>query len=120
MGLKTWFKQMGGTLIACLLLSFVVVPTLDSAVCATDGERPVAQSHQQTIQGASADPQQDKEQDHGSEVCIHGHCHHASPFVGAALDHFRLSNPPALHTTPVNLGFPPSSSVDRLKEPPRA
>ncbi len=120
MALKTWYKQAGGALIACLLMAFVGAPTLDSAVCARDGERPAAVNHAMAAQIASADHHQDKGHDGGSDVCIHGHCHHGSPCVGAEVASNGVSVPVASRTAPPSLGFPPSSPQDRLEEPPRA
>ncbi len=119
MALKTWFKQVGGALIACLLLAFVAGPIIDTAVCANDGDRATAQSHELVVQTTSAD-HQDKDHDGGSDMCIHGHCHHASPFVGAEVAYTNLRNPLARHTAPQSRGLPPSSAQDRLEEPPRA
>lgn len=118
--LRTWFQQMGGALIACLLLALVVAPTLDTAICAGDGERASAASVQMSDQGVDADHQKNKSHDGGSDVCIHGHCHHASPALGWNDAQYSARDPVTSHTAPRNLGFPPSSAQDRLEEPPRA
>lgn len=119
-GLKTWFRRMGGALIACLLLALVVAPSLDLAICANDGGRAFASSVQVTDQGVDADNQKSRDHEGGSDACIHGHCHHASPAIGGDEVSYSAPDPLSSHTAPKNVGFPPSSAPDRLEEPPRA
>ncbi|AAK24685.1 hypothetical protein CC_2720 [Caulobacter vibrioides CB15] len=133
--LRTWMRQVGGALIACLLVALVVAPSIDSAICANDSERSSSVSGTASDQGAS-DPnvfdqgvsgrgvdiahQKSNGDDGGADVCIHGHCHHASPVISGDGARGSVRQPLASHTSPRNLRFPPSSAQGRLEEPPRA
>ncbi|WP_232792970.1 hypothetical protein [Caulobacter hibisci] len=89
-------------------------------MCATDGERSSATSVQVVDQSVDVDHKNSNDHDGGADVCIHGHCHHASPIIGGEGLLYSARDPLTSHTAPRNLGVPPSSAPDRLEEPPRA
>lgn len=116
--LTTWLKRTGGVVIACLLLSLVVAPAVDAAICGVEPSS--AESLLVVEETASLDAAGDEHGQGDVDACLHGHCHHATPLIGAqamqtgalAIVHARL--------TPAIAGLPPSRASDRLNKPPRA
>lgn len=118
--LSTWLMRSGGALVACLMLALVVAPTLDAAMCASDGGRSSATMVEIADQSASVDQKEGEDHSGGSDLCIHGHCHHASPIIDRDGVLYGARHPLTLHSAPRNFGLPPSWPQDRLEEPPRA
>ncbi|MBX3476246.1 MAG: hypothetical protein KF910_01440 [Brevundimonas sp.] len=102
-----------------LLIAVFAVPSVDAAVCATEG--PAAASHvvdnHVSEEGAAGDEADDRGGGHG--LCSHGHCHHGS--VG------RVDSSPETVKLTVTKGRSPfvddnltSYASEGLKRPPRA
>lgn len=115
--LTTLLKRMGGVVIACLLLTLVVTPAADAVIC---GFEPASMTSHVTDDAALADVAGDEHGPADIDACFHGHCHHASPLIGAqilALDTLPVAQ---AHLVPALAGLPPSLAPDRLNKPPRA
>jgi hypothetical protein len=79
--MKTWWRDLGGLLAACVLTLLVVAPTMNACLCANSAP----------ASGAAVEAVQS--QDHRDSApcdaacCLNGHCHHGgsmlNPFVTA-------------------------------------
>ena len=78
-----WWRKVGMALAALVLTVLTLGPSLDGLLCRDEGsvsavaaELPVAVASDHGETGPA---------DEGPGVCLHGHCHHAAPYVPAAL-----------------------------------
>lgn len=121
-GANTWLKQVGGALLACLLLVSFVAPSIWTGLCA--GDAVVAVEKVVTAQAAGdADASfagLDQREDGAADICLEGHCHHAPTLITAVLtDQTTVDVSQVLHERAMP-AIPPSRAQDRLPEPPRA
>lgn len=117
--LLTWLRQMGGVVCACLMLAMVVAPNVDAAICAAEPSMTMADQHGPAHLTAD-DIAQDRDQNDGGEVCVHGHCHHGSPVIGLVTMQVTVPALATVRLAPHSAGIPSSPWPDRIKEPPRA
>jgi hypothetical protein len=118
--LRTWWRKLGGPVIACLLAALVASPALDAFVCKgeldtaavstvfSDGQTDASALHDQTAPG------------HDADACVHGHCHHGLTLALAAAE--AMAAPAALsplHSMAVG-SAPTSLNPSGLERPPRA
>uniref|UniRef100_B0SUV1 Uncharacterized protein n=1 Tax=Caulobacter sp. (strain K31) TaxID=366602 RepID=B0SUV1_CAUSK len=118
----TWLKHLASALFACLLLASFVTPSVRTGLCAGD---PAMAAMQVLAAEAAGQGDLDLEafanQEEGAgEICLEGHCHHASPLIdGAVVQHAVLQRDGG-RLVPPSLGMPPSLEPDSPSEPPRA
>jgi hypothetical protein len=121
--LRTWWRKAGGLVVACLLATLIIGPTLDAMVCGGESEAAVGSiphGAAQTLVSAHHDQLDLDVGDGEAGNCAHGHCHH-----GVALG-FIVADAAALHTPTVQSHALAPSSVrasrapSGLERPPRA
>lgn len=116
-GLKAWWRQLGGLVAVCLMLTVLAVPTLDAVVCQGDGDRPTASAEGQTVVGVDLEH---ASTGHGlPSSCPHGHCHHGAGFPLAAAESAVSRIQPAIPHAPRVLAQRASLSPASLERPPR-
>jgi hypothetical protein len=79
--MKTWWRDLGGLLAACVLALLVVAPTMNACLCAESA----------SISGAAVQSAQNRGHRDGAPCdatcCLSGHCHHGgsmlNPFATA-------------------------------------
>lgn len=80
----TWWRNLGGLIVACVLALLVVAPSVSMAACICDS--PAAPVIGLETGVATGQTLQDDQRDHGAPCeaacCVGGHCHHG----GAMLD----------------------------------
>jgi hypothetical protein len=107
--------------LAALVLTVLTLgPGLDGLLCKDEGSLSAAAADMPAAQVSSADGHSEPA-DEGAGVCVHGHCHHAAPYVP--------TSPEAAETPQDLLGVahpPPRDRVPTsdpkfgLMRPPRA
>jgi hypothetical protein len=118
--LRTWWRKLGGPMIACLLAALIAGPVLDAVVCKGEfGAAPVSAVFSDGQTDASA-PHDQTEPGHGADACVHGHCHHGLTLALAAAE--AMAAPAALSQLhAMAVGSPPASlNPSGLERPPRA
>jgi hypothetical protein len=110
---KTWWRNLGGLLAACVLALLVVGPMVASAACVCD-ERP-ASAHQ-TLQA---------DQEHDSApckavCCLGGHCHHGGSLLDMPAVVVAMLAPAATKHIEAPARALASRSPAPLDQPPRA
>lgn len=78
-----WWRKVGMALAALVLTVLTLGPSLDGLLCKDEGSLSAAAAEMPTTQISSADGHS-QPADEGAGVCVHGHCHHAAPYVSAA------------------------------------
>lgn len=114
-----WWRKFGTALAALVLTVLTFGPSLDAIICHDEGAglaSAAAEAPSERLTGGI--PAGEHQDEIG--VCIHGHCHHPSPYVPATL----LANAePAViaakHAV-VQVAVPTSDLKFGLKRPPRA
>ncbi|ALL15484.1 hypothetical protein [Caulobacter henricii] len=117
----TWLKHLGGALFACLLLASFVTPAVGAALCLSD---PMAVASDQLAAEAptviESDAEDSDAQEEGErQTCVEGHCHHATPLIGADVASLAAQDINRVRLVPAAPGIPPSLAPARLHEPPR-
>lgn len=117
--LTIWLRQGGALLGALVLVMAAAGPSLDALICSHDTDEAVAA---QQVAPVSADAPDTSPGHSGqdSDICPHGHCHHAVPYMATAFAVLRgVHQPPprfALVSTPIRI----DGAVFELNRPPRA
>lgn len=120
-GLRTWWRKLGGLMVACLMALVLGGPILDALVCKGEDQPVAAVNHPDVAQTVAALDQDDGQAGHeGPEICAHGHCHHGVT-VGLLVDDADLHSWPrvALHAQPAAPSHT-SQAPTGLERPPRA
>jgi hypothetical protein len=118
----TWLKHLASALFACLLLASFVTPSVRAGLCVGD---PVVAAVQVLAAEANGQGDLDVEafdnrEEGAGEICLEGHCHHASPLIDGAFAHHAFFQRDSVRLVPGPLGMPPSLEPDSPSEPPRA
>jgi len=117
-GRSTWWRRLGATLAALALVVLTFGPSLDSLLCHDEAGLQAAAAEQTVASNPDAEAEHPAAD--GSGLCVHGHCHHAAPFLPA--DAVRSAEPAshlARHTW-ARATLPSSAPKFGLKRPPRA
>jgi hypothetical protein len=108
----TWWRNLGGLLVACVLTLLVAAPMTSAAACLCADDAPAAS---QTIQ---VEHQQDSAPCKAA-CCLGGHCHHASPALGALISTVATPAPVTARHAITPGHVLPSLTVSALDRPPR-
>lgn len=108
----TWWRNLGGLLVACVLTLLVAAPAVSSAACLCADDAPAVS---QTIQ---ADHQQDSAPCKAA-CCLGGHCHHAGPALDALVSTAATPAPTAARHAISPGHVLPSLTASALERPPR-
>lgn len=73
---------MGAALAALVLTVLTFGPGLDTLICHDEGGLPAAAA-EVPVGDVASDDSPASHPDDGAGVCIHGHCHHPTPYVAA-------------------------------------
>ena len=79
-GRGAWWRRLGGLWAALVLVALAVGPSLDGFICHDEGGRATAAAALADV-AAQDVGQPNPAHDDGLGPCVHGHCHHASPYV---------------------------------------
>jgi len=77
---STWWRRLGGPWVALVLAVLALGPSLDGLICHDEG-RPASSSSSAAVVAAQDVDQPSPAHDDGLGPCVHGHCHHAAPYV---------------------------------------
>lgn len=114
---KTWWRDLGGLLAACVLALLVVAPVANAGPCVCADSFAVSD-----LGGAAA--QNDKHGDKGAceaACCLGGHCHQGASVLNPLVP--GLPTPLAIGTEPSSAMTPPalaSRAIAGPDRPPRA
>jgi hypothetical protein len=112
----TWWRNLGGLLVACVLALLVVAPTVSMATCLCEAEAPVVEMSTAAVQGDS--------QDHGAPCeaacCVSGHCHHGGAMLDTAVAEVSAPAPTASDHAMTSAHVLASRVISGLDRPPRA
>lgn len=103
-------------LIALLLASFLLVPVLDSVLCASDSLPSHALSQVSPADGDKPDTADSPR--HADDSCSHGHCHHSSTHVPPGT--LAVISSRLISTSLPDRQHFASRTLDGLIRPPRA
>lgn len=109
----TWWRNLGGLLVACVLTLLVAAPMTSAAACLCIEDSAPAASL--TVQ---ADHQQDSAPCKAA-CCLGGHCHHAGPALEAPVSTIAVLAPMAARHEIAPAHALPSLTVSTLDRPPR-
>lgn len=110
----TWWRNLGGLLVACVLALLVVAPSVVSARCVCD-ERPAS---------AAAGPTVEAGQKHDNApckaaCCLSGHCHHGGSLLDPPVTAVAMLAPKAAEHTMAPARALASRTPSPLDQPPR-
>jgi hypothetical protein len=120
-GCSGWWRRTGSALAALILTVLAFAPTLDSIVCHDEGGAPAASTADLFV--ATVEPAHDVGGAHAQDaldICIHGHCHHGSPYVPADPVIVDIPAGQPAHHALERLKVATSDPQFGLKRPPRA
>lgn len=109
----TWWRNLGGLLVACVLTLLVAAPMTSAAAClcledtATAAGQIVQTDHQTDSAPCKA------------ACCLGGHCHHAGPALDAPVSTVAVLAPVAARHAIAPANALPSLAVSTLDRPPR-
>lgn len=118
-GTSTLWRQLRTALAALVLTVLTFGPSLDALICHDEGPLSAAAAEMPSLSG-DADQAPADHSGEGAGVCVHGHCHHAAPYVPAALP---AAETPLVTASPhalMRVAVPTSDLKFGLKRPPRA
>lgn len=118
-GRSSWWKRFGGALAALTLAVLALGPGIDGLICQGDSGLSAAAATLADEASVSSDHPSHETGKGGVDACVHGHCHHASPYTpslqeqGASFDGALLRLAVAPDAAPTS--HPPSGLI----RPPR-
>jgi hypothetical protein len=122
---SSWWRKLGMTFAALVLTLLTFAPALDGLLCRDEDSLSAVVATLTPTADAGADLATHEERgaptpdDKG--VCLHGHCHHSTPCVGAADAGAEMPVRLAAADHVLEPGRPPTSEpIFGLKRPPRA
>jgi len=80
--MTTWWRKLGGLMVACVLTLLVVAPTVSMAACVCESDAPIVsveigETAGQAVQGEHRDSGAPCE----AACCVGGHCHHGGAML---------------------------------------
>lgn len=117
---STWWRRLGTALAALVLTVLTFGPSLDRLLCHDESSLTAAAAELQP--GAvPADLRGTDHADDGLAPCVHGHCHHGSPYVPAAPESAAAPQDVVAPQPPLmRVRVPTSDPKYGLIRPPRA
>lgn len=117
-GPSTWWRKFGTALAALVLTVLAFGPSLDAIVCHDEGGGLAAAAAEMPgVLVSDPAPIGDHPDDGG--VCIHGHCHHPSPYVPTTLIASAEPKESSARHALARVSVPTSDLKFGLKRPPR-
>ncbi len=117
-GASTWWRKLGTALAALVLTVLAFGPSLDAIICHDEGGGLAAAAAE--IPGVVVtDQAPDDDHSDPAGVCIHGHCHHPSPYVPTTLIASAEPMESSARHAIVRVSIPTSDFKFGLKRPPR-
>lgn len=117
-GTSKWWRRAGRLAFALVLSLMTFGPSLDGLVCHQEGGLSALAAEPSVTAAPTSDDLAGHAPD-GGGACVHGHCHHAAPYVAPPL---MITAEPvvglARHESP-QTAVPTSNPKFGLKRPPR-
>ncbi|CAN7262061.1 hypothetical protein LJR225_001255 [Phenylobacterium sp. LjRoot225] len=118
-GRGTW-RRLGRIFFALALVVLTLGPSLDRIVCHDEGGGLSAVAAESTVVAMPDAERSGASHDDGVGTCLHGHCHHASPYVPVEAVAADAPLPPSVLHERLTDVLPTSDPRFGLKRPPRA
>lgn len=80
-GLSTWWHRVGRVVAALVLTVLTLGPSIDGLICKDEGGAIAAAGAFTVASVQDVDQSNASHERDGLGACVHGHCHHAAPFV---------------------------------------
>ena len=117
----TWWRNLGGLMVACVLALLVIAPTASLAAClCNDGAAIVGvETSTPAVEAVQGDPQ-----DHGAPCdaacCVGGHCHHGGAMLDALVAMVTAPAPAVADHAMTSANALASRTISGPDRPPRA
>lgn len=118
-GVTQWWRKTGGLFAALLVAALVFTPVLDAFICQGEAQAGAASQIIAATEAASHDQGGAHDTDSDGH-CLHGHCHHAAPYVPSVTEAGAVLRVAAASHVPTQDLVSTSSLQFGLKRPPRA